>query len=47
MIPLVIAISQVPPTYIGRRMVVELPFVVFAVLLPFIAQGPQDQVLAR
>ena len=31
------ASSQVPPTYILKRMVVEVPFVVFALLMPFIA----------
>ena len=41
----VVAVSQVPPTYLARRMVVEVPFVVFAVLVPFVAQGPQVQVL--
>jgi cobalt/nickel transport system permease protein len=40
-----VAASQVPPTYIGKRMVVELPFVVFALLLPFIAVGPTVDVL--
>ena len=44
-IALVIAISKVPPTYILKRMVVEIPFVLFAVLLPFVAQGPQVEVL--
>ena len=34
-----------PPTYILKRMVVEVPFVVFAVLLPFVAQGPRTEVL--
>ena len=41
----VIAVSEVPPTYIFKRMVVEVPFVVFAVLLPFVAQGPRTEVL--
>ena len=41
----VVAISKVPPTYILKRMVVELPFVVFALLLPFVAQGPRTEVL--
>ena len=41
----VIAVSQVPPGYIAKRMVVELPFVVFAVLMPFIASGPRVDVL--
>jgi cobalt/nickel transport system permease protein len=41
----VIAVSRVPFGYLLPRLVVELPFVVFAVLLPFIAHGPQVQVL--
>jgi cobalt/nickel transport system permease protein len=41
----VVVVSQVPLTYLGRRMVVELPFVVFALLLPFIAVGPETQFL--
>ena len=39
----VVAVSQVPPTYLARRMVVEVPFVVFALLLPFIATGPRTE----
>lgn len=45
LLALVIALSQVPPLYIVKRMVIELPFVVFAVLMPFIATGPQTSVL--
>ena len=41
----VITISRVPLTYILKRSVVELPFVLFAVLLPFVATGPQTEVL--
>ena len=41
----VIAVSQVPPAYLLKRMVVEVPFVVFAVLMPFIATGPRVEVL--
>lgn len=41
----VVGVSRVPPTYILKRTVVELPFVVFAVLLPFVATGPQTEVL--
>jgi cobalt/nickel transport system permease protein len=41
----VVAVSKVPPTYILKRMVVEVPFVVFAALLPFVAQGPRVEVL--
>lgn len=41
----VIGVSRVPPTYILKRTVVEVPFVLFAVLLPFVATGPQTEVL--
>ncbi len=41
----VIAVSQVPPLYIVKRMVVEVPFVVFAVLMPFISTGPRTDFL--
>jgi cobalt/nickel transport system permease protein len=41
----VIAVSRVPPTYLLPRMVVEVPFLVFALLLPFVAQGPRTEVL--
>jgi len=41
----VIAVSHVPPAYLLKRMVVEVPFVVFAVLMPFIATGPRVEVL--
>ncbi len=40
-----LAWSRVPPPYIAKRMVVELPFVVFALLLPFIAVGERTEVL--
>ena len=41
----VVAVSRVPATYLLRRMVVEVPFVVFALLMPFIAAGPRIDVL--
>jgi cobalt/nickel transport system permease protein len=41
----VIAVSRVPLTYLLPRMVVEVPFVVFAVLMPFIASGPRTEFL--
>jgi cobalt/nickel transport system permease protein len=44
-IAVVVALSGVPPTYLLKRMVVELPFVVFAVLLPFVSHGPRTDVL--
>jgi cobalt/nickel transport system permease protein len=40
----VIGVSRVPPTYLLKRMVVEIPFVFFAVLLPFVATGPRTEV---
>ncbi len=39
-----VAVAGVPPLFIVRRMVVELPFVVFALLLPFLAAGPRTEV---
>jgi cobalt/nickel transport system permease protein len=41
----VVGISQVPPAYLLRRMVVEVPFLCFAALLPFVATGPRTEVL--
>jgi cobalt/nickel transport system permease protein len=37
--------SRVPLGFLARRMVVEVPFVVFALLLPFFAHGPRTEVL--
>ncbi len=42
---IVIAVSRVPLRYLLPRMVVELPFVVFAVLMPFLATGPRTEFL--
>ncbi|TDE11887.1 cobalt ECF transporter T component CbiQ [Jiangella asiatica] len=39
------AMAGVPGTVIARRMVVEVPFVVFALLLPVLAGGPRVDVL--
>jgi cobalt/nickel transport system permease protein len=44
-IAVVVATSRVPPTYLLKRAVVEVPFVFFAVLLPFVATGPRTEVL--
>ncbi|HET8961423.1 cobalt ECF transporter T component CbiQ [Nocardioides sp.] len=41
----IVGFSRVPPAYLGRRMVVEVPFVVFALLLPFVATGPRAELL--
>lgn len=45
LIATVIAVSRVPATYLLKRMVVEVPFVFFAILLPFVATGPRTEVL--
>lgn len=42
---LVIGVSRVPFGYIGKRMVVEVPFMLFALLMPFVATGPRIDVL--
>ena len=41
----VAALARVPPGVIAGRMLVEVPFVVFALLLPFIATGERVDVL--
>ena len=41
----VVGVAEVPATYLLKRMVVELPFVAFALLLPFVAHGPRTEVL--
>lgn len=41
----VVLVSQVPVTYLLRRLVVETPFVLFAVLMPFVAEGERITVL--
>jgi cobalt/nickel transport system permease protein len=40
----VVAVSRVPPTFLLPRMVVEVPFLVFALVVPFVATGPQVEV---
>ena len=41
----VVALSRVPFAYVAKRMVIEVPFVVFALLMPFVATGPRVDVL--
>lgn len=41
----IIAMSRVPLRYLLPRLLVEVPFAVFALLMPFIAQGPRVDVL--
>jgi len=44
-IGVVIAIARLPFGFVARRLVFELPFVAFALLLPFFGSGPRVQVL--
>lgn len=41
----VVAASQVPPRFLAPRMLIEVPFAVFALLMPFISHGPRAEVL--
>jgi cobalt/nickel transport system permease protein len=40
----VVAVARLAPRAVLRRMAVEVPFVFFALLLPFVATGPRVQV---
>lgn len=40
-----VAVSRVPLRYFLSRLLVETPFVVFALLMPFVATGPRIEVL--
>jgi len=42
---LAVRAARVPAAYLGKRLVVEVPFVVFALLVPFIGTGPRTEVL--
>lgn len=39
-----IVVARVPPLWIAKRLVVETPFVVFALVLPLVATGPRVDV---
>jgi len=41
----VVGLSRVPVPYLARRMLIETPFVLFALAVPFIADGPRIEVL--
>jgi len=41
----VATIARVPIGFILPRLLIEIPFVFFALLLPFVAQGPQVEIL--
>ncbi|HEX9774279.1 MAG TPA: cobalt ECF transporter T component CbiQ [Actinomycetota bacterium] len=39
------AIGRIPPGFVGKRMLIETPFLLFAIALPFVARGPRVEVL--
>jgi len=39
-----LVLARIPPLTVLRRMVIEVPFLVFAALMPFIATGPRVEV---
>ena len=41
----VVSLARLPFAMVARRMLVETPFVVFALLMPFVATGPRVDVL--
>lgn len=41
----VIRLAELPPGFVARRLVFELPFIAFAILLPFIGRGARVDVL--
>src|ERR1044072_5085428 len=40
----IVALSGVPAGYLAKRMLIETPFVLFAIAVPFIAEGPRVDV---
>ncbi|CAI9408777.1 cobalt ECF transporter T component CbiQ [Nocardioides sp. T2.26MG-1] len=44
-IAVVVGVSRVPATYLLKRSLIEVPFLAFALLLPFVAHGPRTDVL--
>ncbi|MEY2233189.1 MULTISPECIES: cobalt ECF transporter T component CbiQ [Streptomyces] len=45
LIAAVAAVARIPAGFLLRRLLVEVPFVAFAVLMPFVAEGERVQVL--
>lgn len=45
LLALVAAAARIPPPLLLRRLLIETPFVAFALLMPFVAQGPRTDVL--
>ncbi|WP_371616253.1 cobalt ECF transporter T component CbiQ [Streptomyces sp. NBC_00454] len=45
LIAAVAAVARIPAAFLLRRLLIEVPFVAFAVLMPFVAQGERVEVL--
>lgn len=45
LLAVVAALADVPPRFVAGRLVVEVPFVLFALLMPFVSRGPRVEVL--
>ncbi|MEU3776683.1 cobalt ECF transporter T component CbiQ [Streptomyces sp. NPDC032472] len=45
LIAAVTAVARIPAGFLLRRLLIEVPFVLFAVLMPFVAQGERVEVL--
>lgn len=45
LLAIVATISQVPLTYVLRRLVIEIPFLAFAIFLPIVGRGERVEVL--
>jgi cobalt/nickel transport system permease protein len=41
----IVILAQLPPGFVLKRLVFEVPFIAFAILLPFIGQGERVEVL--
>ncbi|MFF3430775.1 cobalt ECF transporter T component CbiQ [Streptomyces sp. NPDC002602] len=41
----VMAVARIPAAFVLRRLLIEVPFVAFAVLMPFVAEGERVEVL--
>ncbi|MGP3971616.1 cobalt ECF transporter T component CbiQ [Streptomyces sp. 6N223] len=46
LLAVVAAAARVPPAFLARRMLIEVPFLAFALLLPFVAEDPRTTVLS-
>lgn len=40
-----LSVARIPPGYVARRLVIEVPFIIFALLMPFLGTGPRTSIL--